>query len=150
LVRNFKAGDVLATHIAANLMQAALLQRARQLLRRSSRWWLVPAPGHLAGPAGRPLDHFCRELSANVSWVFYRPGLLLRTRQIRQSSNSATRPSVAEHLKTLRWAGGWIDYSIIMVDDVYTLGHTSKACRVVLGNAGAYNVIVACLAATRR
>jgi predicted amidophosphoribosyltransferase len=61
-----------------------------------------------------------------------------------------SRPSVAEHLQTLRWTGGWIDYSIIMVDDVYTLGHTSKACRLVLAAAGAHNVIVACLAVTKR
>ena len=150
LVRNFKAGDVLAAHVAANLVGAALLQRESRLLSGSSHWWLVPAPGHVAGPAGPSLDHLCRELSATIPWVVYRPGLLLRTRQIRQSSNSVSRPSVAEHLQTLRWTGGHIDYPIMMVDDVYTLGRTSKACRLVLAAAGADNVFVACLAVTKK
>jgi hypothetical protein len=47
-------------------------------------------------------------------------------------------------------APGSAHRSVIMIDDVYTLGRMSAACREVLVSAGARNVVVICIGATSK
>lgn len=148
-IRAFKAGDFRADRIARELLINGLLDRERSLSRCGSGRLLVPIPGHLAGPAGPPLDRVCRDLAAALPWLLYRPGLLVRDHGVRQSSTNTSRPTVAEHLNSLCWTGGRIHCSVVIVDDVYTHGRTSNACRRLLADAGAAHVAVSCLAVTR-
>jgi predicted amidophosphoribosyltransferase len=131
-----------------SLLLGAILERERALARGGPRL-LVPIPGHLAGTAGWPLDSVCRSLAASESWLVYRPGLLVRAKTIRQSSASAFRPTFAEHIESLFWSGGRLRSSVIMMDDVYTHGRTSTACRELLLDAGAHDVVLTCLAMTQ-
>lgn len=148
-VRAFKAGDMKADRTARELLINGLLERERSLLRCGRARLLVPIPGHLAGSAGPPLDRVCRDMAAALPWLLYRAGLLVRDRGVRQSSTNTSRPSIAEHLDSLRWTGGRIHCSVIIVDDVYTHGQTSNACRRLLADAGAAHVAVSCVAVTR-
>ena len=138
LIRAFKNGEFWAAGAARSLLRSALLEREDRLTRRAAVRWLVPLPGHLAGPAGRPLDRLCQELVSDLPWLAYRPGLLVRTRTIRQSSTNARRPTVDEHSETLCCRSYRIDGSVIMVDDVFTHGHISTACRQLLTRAGGF------------
>jgi len=149
LIRAFKRGEAWALDAAHLVLLPALLERESRLARSAAPRLLIPLPGHLPGPAGHQLDRLCRELADHLPWLVYRPGLLVRSRSIRQSSTSSLRPTVAEHLDSLCWHGGRITGSVIMIDDVYTHGHISSASRQSLAGAGANDVALACLGLTR-
>jgi predicted amidophosphoribosyltransferase len=149
LVRRFKAGDRGSVQLAGDVMISALLAGERRLLRHANRWHLVPAPGHRAGSAGRPLDLLSRRLADTVPWMVYQPAQLIRTRPIRQSSASVDRPTQEEHLGSLALRGGRIQRSVIIVDDVFSFGMVSRAARLLAHDSGATDVVVACLAVTR-
>jgi predicted amidophosphoribosyltransferase len=146
LVRAFKAADPGALRAARRLFLGGLLARERQLCRGRSRYLLVPVPGHRLGPAGAPLHRLCVELGSAMPWLVYDANLLVRKRHIRQSSTSAFRPTIQEHLDSLACTHAIRANPVIMVDDVFTFGRTSDACKQVLSEAGAKGVVVACLA----
>jgi predicted amidophosphoribosyltransferase len=54
-----------------------------------------------------------------------------------------------EHLASLRWCSTPTSRPVIMIDDVFTLGRTSEACRQLVLDASASVVLVACLAKTK-
>lgn len=56
---------------------------------------------------------------------------------------------MAERLASLRWCSTQTSSRVIMIDDVFTLGRTSEASRQLVIEAGASDVLVACLAKTR-
>ena len=145
LIRAFKRNEAWALDAARLVVLSALLEREGGLARSETPRLLIPLPGHLAGPAGHPLDRLCRGLADNLPWLVYRPGLLVRSRSIRQSSTSSLRPTVAEHLESLCWHGGRITGSVIMIDDVYTHGRISTACRQLLTEAGTRDIVLGCL-----
>ena len=148
LVRGFKAGHQTSLHRARNVLLAGLMQSEPLMSRDKGGWLLVPMPGHVAGPASFPLQHVGDHLASQLQWLRFQPNLLVRTRTIRQSSTTDLRPTFNEHLGTLGWTGPPIDAPAIIIDDVYTLGRTSAACRQILMDAGASCVVVVCLAAT--
>jgi predicted amidophosphoribosyltransferase len=149
LIRAFKRDEGWALDAARLVLRPALLEREDRLIRNSPIRWLVPLPGHLAGPAGLPLDRLCRDLASDVPWLVYLPGLLVRSRTIRQSSASESRPTVDEHRDSLRWRGARITGSVIMIDDVYTHGRISMACRQLLTEAGTRDIVLGCLSLTQ-
>ena len=148
LVRAFKDGIPQAVERAALLLAAAL--STRDLLRSGHEPpLLVAIPGHAATRVATPLDSLCCRLQRLLPWLDHRPGALERTLAIRQSSASSDRPSVAEHLASLRWCSTPTSRRVIMIDDVFTLGRTSEASRQLVLEAGASDVLVACLAKTK-
>ena len=148
LIRAFKAGDRRAIHLAGTLLIDALLQREAPLRGKADVLHLVPIPGHLAGPAGRPLDLLCRGVAELLPWMTYAPGMLVRTDSVHQSSASKVRPSAEDHVRTLAWTGGRIGYSVIVIDDVFTFGSVTGATLEHLKDAGARDIVVACVART--
>jgi predicted amidophosphoribosyltransferase len=84
-----------------------------------------------------------------LPWLHYRPGALLRTKTVAQSSACLERPTIGEHIDSLQWNGGEISSPVILIDDVFTFGRVSSACRDLLWDASGRDVIVMCLAATR-
>jgi predicted amidophosphoribosyltransferase len=148
LVHAFKDGNPRAVERAALLLAAALT--SRDLLRlRHQPLLLLAIPGHAATVATTPVESLCRRLQRLLPWLDYRPGALQRTLAIRQSSASTDRPSMAEHLASLRWCSTPASRRVIMIDDVFTLARTSEACRQLVIEAGASEVLVACLAKTK-
>jgi predicted amidophosphoribosyltransferase len=148
LVHAFKAGNPRAVERAALLVAGALSTRDRLRVRHEPVL-LVAIPGHAATMATTPLESLCRRLQRLLPWLEHRPGALQRTLAIRQSSASSDRPSVAEHLASLRWCSTQASRRVIMIDDVFTLARTSEACRQLVIQAGAGGVLVACLAKTK-
>ena len=148
LIRAFKAGDRRAIHLTGALMIDALLQRATRLGGKPGVMHLVPVPGHLTGPAGRPLDLLCRNVAELLPWMTYAPGMLVRTDSVHQSAASKVRPSAEDHVRTLAWTGGRIGYSVIVIDDVFTFGRVTGATLEHLKDAGARDIVVACVART--
>ena len=126
----------------------ALLQREGRLLGQADVLHLVPIPGHLAGPAGRPLDLLCRSVAELLPWMTYTPGMLVRTHPVLQSATSTVRPSTEDHIRTLAWTGGRIGYSAVVIDDVFTFGRVTSAALEHLKDAGARDIVVACVART--
>jgi hypothetical protein len=50
---------------------------------------------------------------------------------------------------SLCWRGGRIKGSVIMIDDVYTHGRISIACRQLLTEAGTRDIVLGCLSLTQ-
>jgi predicted amidophosphoribosyltransferase len=126
----------------------ALLQREARLRGKADVLHLVPVPGHLTGPAGRPLDLLCHGVAELLPWMIYTPGILVRTHSVLQSAASKVRPSNEDHVRTLAWTGGRIGYSAIVIDDVFTFGRVTSATLEHLKDAGARDIVVACVART--
>jgi predicted amidophosphoribosyltransferase len=148
LVRALKDGDLQAVERAASLLATAL--STRDLLRSGQEPpILVAIPGHAPTRVATPVHRLCCRLQRLLPWLDHRPGALERTLAIRQSSASSDRPSVAEHLASLRWCSKPTSRRVIMIDDVFTFGRTSEACRQLVGEAGGSVVLVACLAKTK-
>lgn len=145
LVRRLKAGDPAVPALAARLILKGLVAHERQLRRHGPRVEIIPAPGHEPGPAGSPLHHICLELTAAAPWLYYRPGRLVRATEIRSSRASTHRPSIDEHLATLVCVGRPMVGSII-IDDVFSYGNSSEACRAVLRGRRTQTLAIACLA----
>jgi predicted amidophosphoribosyltransferase len=147
LIRAFKAGDRRAIHLARALIIDSLLQHEARLGGEAVAH-LVPVPGHVTGPAGRPLDLLCRGVAELLPWMTYKPGMLIRTQSVHQSAASKVRPSTEDHVRTLAWTGGRIGYSVIVIDDVFTFGRVTSATLEHLQDAGARDIVVACVART--
>ncbi len=148
LVRAVKDRNPQAVERAASLLAAAL--STSDFLRSGHEPpILVAIPGHAATRVATPVDSLRCRLRQLLPWLDQRPGALERTLAIRQSSASSDRPSVAEHLASLRWCSTPTSRRVIMIDDVFTIGRTSEACRQLVLDAGASVVLVACLAKTK-
>ena len=148
LVHAFKDGNPQAVERAAVLLAATL--STRDFLESADEpLLLVAIPGHAATRVTTPVDRLCRGVQRLLPWLDYRPGALRRSTAMRQSSASSDRPSVAEHLASLQWSSTPASRRVIMIDDVFTFGRTSEASRQLVIEAGARDVLVACLAKTK-
>ena len=145
----FKAGDHLAIETASQLLLRSLLRRESALRLTALRPILLAAPGHLPVPTPSPQERLCSQLARLLPWLEHRPAALVRTKAIRRSSSASVRPTASEHLSTLACTAPFRGAHVILVDDVFTLGRTTDACRTLLVDAGARSVVIAALARTR-
>ena len=146
-VHAVKAGDPAALDDAARLLSVALAERERRLGTLNAG--LMAIPGHLARSATQVPEQLCRRISQQLPWLRHEPGALQRIASVRSSATSANRPSVSEHLESLALAPQVPPQCVILVDDVFTFGRVSEAAKRLVIDAGAANVLVACLARTR-
>ena len=142
LVKALKAGDRGASATAAVLLVRAVAQSPR-----GGPVSLVAVPGHSAGP-NLITEELCARIAAMLPWSRRRFGLIERSRTIRRSATALHRPSIDEHLASMRVTGP-ISGSVIIVDDVFTHGRITEACREILRDAGGSEIIVAAVARTR-
>ncbi len=112
---------------------------------------IVPIPSHKAGEISEGLRRLSKELSKRLDAEDY-TGALIRTVDVRKSSWSSyqERPSFGEHYDSLKVAGNVSGKIVLLVDDVYTLGNTSRAAAKRLFEAGAKDVCLFTLAKTVR
>jgi hypothetical protein len=148
-VRAVKAGDPLAIEAAGRLLSHSLARRESALRKGMDRPILIAAPNHLPAVLPTPQERFCARSSLLLPWLEHRPGALVRTRAIRESSTATVRPTVLEHLRTLACTAPFPGAHVILVDDVFTHGRTTDACRKLLLDAGAGSVVIAALGRTR-
>jgi len=142
LVKALKAGEPGAIQAAAALLARVFLDPPLP-----GPISLVAVPGHTAG-AATVTEDLCRRLAAMLPWCAHRSGIVRRSRTIRRSATSTSRPTIEEHLQKLRVASPVVG-SVIIVDDVFTHGRVTEACTRLLRDAGASEVIVAAVARTR-
>ena len=123
-------------------MTAALAERERRL--GALNVGLVAIPGHLARRTTDVPEQLCRRICRRLPWLQHQPGALQRT--------SADRPFISEHLQSLALARQpptrWV-ILIDLIDDLFTFGRVTEAATRLLLDAGATNVVIACLAKTR-
>lgn len=103
-VGSIKTGDLNSITQGAQLLAASLDERRHLLDDTHERTALIAVPGHRA-EAPRTTERLCAELARVLPWLEHRPDTIRRHRPIRRSAGAADRPSVAEHLATLRWCG---------------------------------------------
>ena len=94
-------------------------------------------------------EQLCWRISRQLPWLQHQPGALQRIVSVRRSATSPTRPSVSEHLQMLALAPQVPSQCVILVDDVFTFGRVSESARRLVRDAGAADVLIACLARTR-
>jgi predicted amidophosphoribosyltransferase len=142
MVKRLKAWDPAAEAVTARLLAWTLDTRPRR-----GTFSVVAVPGHRTG-INRTTEALCAALASMLPGVRHRPGVLQRFRPIRRSATSLERPTLGEHLDTLRVATPVVG-SVIIVDDVFTRGRVTEACARLLRDAGSLEVIVAAVARTR-
>ncbi|MHB8509523.1 MAG: hypothetical protein ACYDGR_12880 [Candidatus Dormibacteria bacterium] len=121
LVKRLKAGDPAAMESSVLLLGHALDQRPRP-----GNVSVVAVPGHAAA-TNMTTEALCTRLASMLPGVPHRPGALRRVRTLRRSAKAVERPTITEHLDTLRVAVP-VRGSVIIVDDVFTHGRVTEAC----------------------
>jgi predicted amidophosphoribosyltransferase len=128
-------------------MSAALAERERRL--GGLNVGLVAIPGHLARRTTDVPEQLCRRICRRLPWLQHEPGALQRIVSVRRSRTSADRRFISEHLQSLAFARQPPARWVILIDDVFTFGRVTEAASRLVLDAGATNVVIACLAKTR-
>ncbi len=112
---------------------------------------VIPIPSHRAGKISEGLRLLASELSTRLNAENY-TGALVRIIDVRKSSWSSysERPSFEEHYKSLKVVRNVSGKTVLLIDDVYTLGNTSRAATKRLFETGAKDVCLFTLARTAR
>jgi hypothetical protein len=134
---------------ASRLLASSLSIREGALGIGARRPILVAAPRHLPSATLTPPGRLCLGVARLLPWLEHRSTALVRTQPIRRSSSASVRPTESDHLHTLACVAPFSGAHVILVDDVFTLGQTTDACRTLLLDAGARSVVIAALARTR-
>jgi len=133
LVLGLKRGD----EEARDLVAGALIRTvgSNQVYLRDVRnvRYVVPLPGHAPGGTNSGMIKVLADrLAAAFPWLRVAAGIE-RTRPVQKSSLAAPgkRESVQSHFESFGWVGDPIEAneSVLLLDDVITLGHTSAAAR---------------------
>ncbi len=120
----------------------AAFSQAEDDLRDWGCYYIVAIPPSNAETTNAPCEAVCAALADHFDWLTYLPGALKRVTTVPKSATAGKegrpRTTYEEHVNSIRYVGPSIvarNQSIIMVDDVLTLGATSQACRTILTQA---------------
>lgn len=136
LVLDFKQNQPHALKKVRSLAIETL--RGYQGLEKFCRGYLVSLPSHSAGSINEPCEYLCAELAkAYPRQLVHLKQALRRSTAVRKSATAphGLRPTYDSHLASIQYIyRKQIDSNerIIMVDDVFTRGATSSACRDIL------------------
>ena len=110
-------------------------------LRRTLRCkYIVSIPPSRSGYANIPCEQVCAALGQRFRWLTHLPGALKRTQTVPKSARAAPgeRPDYTTHKRTIKYIGPPLripNEAIVMIDDIYTSGTISAACRDILQQA---------------
>jgi predicted amidophosphoribosyltransferase len=135
--------------IQAAVLFKYIINKNTSFLKETCRCkYIVTAPSHLmAENRTSPCEQVAAILSTQFDWLIHIPKALIRTENIKKAASCrcGQRPTVADHLRTIRFNGPELnvrEWSFILLDDVYTRGDTSSACRIILERATRCNRIM--------
>ncbi len=109
---------------------------------------MIPIPRSVAGRIARGHSILTSSVTKNIGKVNC-TGTLERISTIRKSSfNSSDRPTLSEHLDSIKCTKNIFGKKILLFDDIYTTGNTAGACVLILLESGASEVSVITLGRT--
>lgn len=102
--------------------------------------YIVTIPSSQQWGLNKPCERICEALAVAFPWLTYLPECLQRIQTVPKSARSEAgmRPDYATHVSSICYAGPRLNLakqSFIMVDDIFTRGETSRACRDILMRA---------------
>lgn len=136
LLLDFKEGNPIALEKVRHLAIQAFRESESSLSSYSYRY-LVALPTHEKNQPNESCEFICSALAAEFPGVISLRGALRREVTVPKSATASPgeRPDYWSHLSTIKYVGPSPlspNSIIIMVDDVYTQGETSRACRDIL------------------
>ncbi len=141
-VLDFKNGKSRTVRLVSEL--AVSLVKANEHLFRDkfACRLVVAAPTSKRGTARHGIEAVGAALAERFPWLSHGRGALIREGEVPTShkSVSSERPTAERHAATIRWAGESRTrpegrYSVLLLDDVLTTGHTAAGCRRVIETA---------------
>jgi hypothetical protein len=135
-ILDFKERDPKAIADASNFFISAINDNEEILKNKYHCKYVMSIPSHDAQNTKSPCEDVCATISENT-WLIHVPNGLVRTQDVAKSARSpgSQRPNKAAHLKSISYNGQIKkdgDFGILMIDDVFTLGNTSSACREII------------------
>lgn len=144
-ILDFKESKPEAIALAAHYAKKALTENEAFFRNRpDGHVYLVTIPSHSAYQPNTAGERLCALLDRQIPWVTHLPNALQRVTTVPKSSRSrGNRPGYEQHFQSIRYVGPAArpDDTIVMFDDVFTLGATSNACRDILKAAGWQRVL---------
>jgi predicted amidophosphoribosyltransferase len=148
LILDFKESKPLALEKVRHLAIQAFREIEGDLSRYTYRY-LVALPRSKQDDLNGPCEYICSALAAKFSGLVHLKGALQRVVTVTKSATASPgeRPNYDTHLSTIEYVGPsplHPNSVIIMVDDVYTRGETSRACRDILRAATHCKDVLGC------
>lgn len=139
-----KRGEPKAISIAAEMIVRTIRQCSNVLCRECR--YILTIPGHLQDSRNTACEAICQVVARRFPWLEHLDHGLRRIESVTKSAfaGPGNRPTYDDHRRTIRYNGpqGVLkNRGVILLDDVYTLGSTSDACRDILRAAGAQTVV---------
>jgi len=146
LVRDFKEGVQESIDVAAEWFLKAVDMSEESLRDRCQVRYVLTVPPSEAGTANIPCEEVAECIAQVFGWITYLPHALKRIHTVPKSSKARSRrerPSEEMHIASIAYEGPRITRGgrgyFLLLDDVFTHGTVSNACRkILLRDAGAH------------
>jgi predicted amidophosphoribosyltransferase len=134
-VLDFKANQEEAVALATRIILAHI-NKIQARLQEALCEYAVSIPPHTAGSINVPCEGACLAVTKRFKWITHLPMALWRTKSVQKASYASRgqRPTYDDHRASIEYRGPIRSNaaSFIMLDDVFTKGNVSRACRDIL------------------
>lgn len=142
-----KEGKTDALELAYELLADAIASHEEYLKREARCRYIVSIPSHQKNRPNQACETLCSRLEQDFTWLTHLPGALQRIATVPKAAFAAPgrRPTYEDHLRTIRYVGlprNLRGKGVIMLDDVYTRGDTSNACRAILKESARPKLVI--------
>lgn len=103
LVLDFKESNWDAVAVVTDWATKSIKENVEEFRDRRACRYILAAPKHTANTRNVPSEELCARLAKAFKWLTYLDGALVRTADVAKSAGAASRPTIEEHVASMRF-----------------------------------------------